>query len=600
MVKHKKIRVFALLLILILVFNTVTISKVQASSGGIVLTLSEVAANSGGLASFGSAALGVAIPLLLAAGTVYAGYKIYQNREAITKTFYNWYTSASTAVKTKVSEWMEDFQAAFDAGTITDGSTVEIPIDVLNAVDSFISEVNASYDNNDVTFLDEEIVNISSLNIYVTNPALKALLSASTYTSKAPVVILTNISTGEEKVYFNTGSNLSIFFINEYFSKLVFYYLPLGKLISGTTTLGDNATRPNYIGTYFTGSGYTTKSGNEKLELPYTNIIINGNTVTGESWNYSMQLILPAGSSVVKGTELESYTTLTPLLYDVIATNASEVSNPFVVGGYTYTPTITVGADGLTDVLEVPLTPEVVNALNDYIVKDISGEKEVVAIIDPKGLTETDDPTVPGDGGILDGIREFFGNLLDSILNFLKSILDAILAIPGQFNNFLTTLIQGITDAVTAIPGLIEDIITGIGDVIDGILDIPGEIVAGISAFIESLFVPDAIVVDEFVNHVNSKIEGQSGILTYPLSLVILFLNQVLTLGSSDCILTIPEINVMGHNIMDAYSLNLSLFVRKSEFSEVYSTYILITNFIMILGVVTLAIKKGDQIIRGN
>ena len=599
MVKHRKIQVFTLLLTLILVFNTVTISKVQASSGGIVLTLSEVAASSGGLASFGSAALGVAIPLLLAAGTVYAGYKIYQNREAITKKFYDWYHSASTTVQEKVSDWLNDFQTAYDAGVITDGSTVEIPVDVLKAVDSFIAEVNASYDNNDITYLDEPVVNISTLSQYVTNTDLKALIMSSTYTSTAPVIIVTNTKTGEESVYFNTGVDLNTLFINSYFSRIDFYFMPLADLLSKDTTLGQNATRPHYIRTVFTGSGYNTATGTESLKLPYTNLIINGNTVTGDSWDYAMQLILPAGTTIVQGNNIETYSALYPEMYNLVDSNAAELDNPFELRDYAYDPSISIGADGITDVLEVPLTPEVVNKLNDYIVKGIAGEQDLISVIDPEGIGDIDNPDIP-DTGILDGIIDFFSHPLESILAFLQSILDAILAIPGQINNFMTTLIQGITDAVTAIPGLIEDIITGIGDVIDGILDIPGEIVTGISDFVESLFVPDSIAVDEFVEHINSKIEGQSGILTYPLSLVIMFLNKVLTLGTSDCILTIPEINLMGHKIMDAYRLNLSHFVRKSEFAEVYSMYILITNFIMILGVVTLAIKKGDQIIRGN
>lgn len=193
----------------------------------------------------------------------------------------------------------------------------------------------------------------------------------------------------------------------------------------------------------------------------------------------------------------------------------------------------------------------------------------------------------------------FFG----SIINFLKDILDAILFIPtkiGELFDFLKDVLKKILDGILSIPGHIDDFFNWLKDAWGDIKLLPQRIIDGLKSLIESLFVPDEIAVDEFVNHINQKINNQAGLLTFPLSLVILFLNNVLSLGVSDCILTIPEMSVMGHKIMNEYNFNFSQFMRKSEFSDVYSTYILVTNFIMILGVIFLAIKKGDQIIRGN
>jgi hypothetical protein len=47
-------------------------------------------------------------------------------------------------------------------------------------------------------------------------------------------------------------------------------------------------------------------------------------------------------------------------------------------------------------------------------------------------------------------------------------------------------------------------------------------------------------------------------------------------------------------------SWNFSQEVRKSDYAMLYSTYLVVTDFIMIMAVLNLAAKKGDEIIRGN
>lgn len=47
-------------------------------------------------------------------------------------------------------------------------------------------------------------------------------------------------------------------------------------------------------------------------------------------------------------------------------------------------------------------------------------------------------------------------------------------------------------------------------------------------------------------------------------------------------------------------SFNFSEYVRQSEFSLIYGYYIVIIDFILIIAVINMAIRKGDEIIRGN
>lgn len=126
------------------------------------------------------------------------------------------------------------------------------------------------------------------------------------------------------------------------------------------------------------------------------------------------------------------------------------------------------------------------------------------------------------------------------------------------------------------------------------------DIADAVSGTIEKIFIPDKAVVTEFVDDMNDKINNSTGILTMPLALVIKFLNQILTLGSGDCILDFPAINFKGHMLFAGTSFNFTEYVNKSDFKEIYDMYKIITDAILILGVLKLAQKKGEEIVRGN
>lgn len=153
---------------------------------------------------------------------------------------------------------------------------------------------------------------------------------------------------------------------------------------------------------------------------------------------------------------------------------------------------------------------------------------------------------------------------------------------------------KAIVDTVTDIPA--DTINDGVNDntgLIGGLID-------ALKDLLEWLFVPSQNKVQSFVTEASNRWDSNNSLFAYPIELVIRFLTQVSTLNKNDCILSIPRIEFKGHVLYPGTQFNFTDYVEKSEFSVMYGYYIMITNFIMIIAVLSLAIKKGDEIIRGN
>ncbi len=136
--------------------------------------------------------------------------------------------------------------------------------------------------------------------------------------------------------------------------------------------------------------------------------------------------------------------------------------------------------------------------------------------------------------------------------------------------------------------------------IIDVITDLPGAIGQAIQDAMEWLFVPDQAKVQEFVQEATEIVEGNSNLFTYPFELVVRFLNGVNQLGKTDCILIIPKIQFKDYVLYGGSQFNFTEFVKRSELIILYGHYTKLTNFVLIIAVINLAIKKGDEIIRGN
>lgn len=149
----------------------------------------------------------------------------------------------------------------------------------------------------------------------------------------------------------------------------------------------------------------------------------------------------------------------------------------------------------------------------------------------------------------------------------------------------------------TSQPGLHIPILSDIWEWLQNIWD---GFINACKTVLQWAFVPAPGTYEAFVTQATDIVESNGNILTYPVELVIRFLNKLLTLDKEDCIMVIPPISFMQRQIYAGTTFNFTQHIKRGEFSSLYNYYILFTDALMIIFVCNLAIKKGDEIIRGN
>lgn len=114
------------------------------------------------------------------------------------------------------------------------------------------------------------------------------------------------------------------------------------------------------------------------------------------------------------------------------------------------------------------------------------------------------------------------------------------------------------------------------------------------------LFVPSDIAFENFINEARETMDEHASLLTYPITLVIEFLLGLSTLNDSDYVFVIPPIVVNGKTIYNGTSFSFNAYIEENNLQNIQNIIHNIGNVIMILGMINLAKKKGDEIIRGN
>lgn len=189
-----------------------------------------------------------------------------------------------------------------------------------------------------------------------------------------------------------------------------------------------------------------------------------------------------------------------------------------------------------------------------------------------------------GTNSIITTIKDFVSHPLSSLLELLQSFV---------------TWIQDAWQDVISIPGQITDYLDTHSP-LEIIKDIPVNIVTRLGEVIESIFVPNELALQEFVADAKATIEKQTGILTYPVVLVIRFCDFLLNIDKKDCIITIPEISFMDHKLLNKYEFNFTKFVNDTGVKEIYDIYLIVVDFIMVMWLVNLARIKIDNIMKGE
>lgn len=159
------------------------------------------------------------------------------------------------------------------------------------------------------------------------------------------------------------------------------------------------------------------------------------------------------------------------------------------------------------------------------------------------------------------------------------------------FDKQMVTSTETVPDDVDPVPPPIEDPTKN--EWYDVILN-------PLKAFAKWLFVPSDDFVAEFVAHCEQTMAEKTSWLSYPLTLVIEFLQKVSQLGVQDCIFHIPRMEIFGQVFYEGIDYNFTQEINKTDYAYAYSIYKSIVKYALIICLIGLAIKKGDEIIRGN
>lgn len=169
------------------------------------------------------------------------------------------------------------------------------------------------------------------------------------------------------------------------------------------------------------------------------------------------------------------------------------------------------------------------------------------------------------------------------VITWLENIYNGILDIPNKLKSFKDAVIDWLERLYNQIVNLGSIIL----DAIKGALS--------------WLFVPDAALWQDKLQSWSDKFNDNYGLLTLPISLVIMFLTGLYnTEHGQDAILTIPKLEFKGYKLYDGCEYNMTQAINNSMFADLRQYLHIVTNFMIIVWVVNLALKKGKEIMQGG
>lgn len=182
--------------------------------------------------------------------------------------------------------------------------------------------------------------------------------------------------------------------------------------------------------------------------------------------------------------------------------------------------------------------------------------------------------------------------------------LEAIMALVGEAEKEAAKENDIVTDIPIELPANpdipaesdIEKTLPGIlGDWLDKLIN-------KLKELLEWLFVPDSMAIESVISDMMGYIDSQTGVLTYPLALVIRLLNQFLTIKQTDAVLILPELRLpTGELVISNHSFNFTEFVRNNDsLNTLYNIYHNLVKVLFTLYFCNFAIKKGDEVFKGG
>lgn len=116
---------------------------------------------------------------------------------------------------------------------------------------------------------------------------------------------------------------------------------------------------------------------------------------------------------------------------------------------------------------------------------------------------------------------------------------------------------------------------------------------------LKGLFVPDEGFFSEYFNRLQTFFSEKLGFLVYPFDFIVTFLQKYLDIGEGDGTLHLPDFEIMNVKIFNQTDFNLKNSMS-SFLGEYYGIYFAFVDFIILVGLVNLALKKFNSISGGG
>lgn len=120
-------------------------------------------------------------------------------------------------------------------------------------------------------------------------------------------------------------------------------------------------------------------------------------------------------------------------------------------------------------------------------------------------------------------------------------------------------------------------------------------IVNGIRDAILSIFIPEDGYFEEWMERIKNTFDGKTSLLSYPLSLLIDFVDTVATLGDSEPILSLPDVYFMGHLLIPAMSYNFNSLLQNETLAGIHSIYFIVIKALLAFELLKLIGRKFSE-----
>lgn len=114
---------------------------------------------------------------------------------------------------------------------------------------------------------------------------------------------------------------------------------------------------------------------------------------------------------------------------------------------------------------------------------------------------------------------------------------------------------------------------------------------------LKSLFIPSDEFFKSYFDDLYGWFSDRFGFLSFPIDLLVKFSDLILSTDEADCIITLPSFEIMGEQLLQEQSFNLTDFLEEN-FMVVLTALRMVTSIMLIMAFVNLCGDKWDEVMK--